>query len=246
MLVGGGPEQERLRERVGEGATFLGWLEGEELARAYASADVFLFPSRTDTFGQVILEAQASGLPVVAVAEGGPLSLIEDRVSGLLCTPDAHALADAVLELARPAALRGEAPRARLASPRHWERTWERALERLAEGYRPSARSRTSESGGEVARARLGAPPRRTIAVALHDIEPATFERCALIRDWLDDHGVDRVTLLVIPARDLHPLGERSPEMTGWLAERRAARATRSPSTASSTSAPSPGGFSRR
>ncbi len=61
---------------------------------------------------------------------------------------------------------------------------------------------------------------RRTIAVALHDIEPATFERCALIRDWLDDHGVDHVTLLVIPARDLHPLAGRSPEMVSWLIER--------------------------
>jgi predicted deacetylase len=61
----------------------------------------------------------------------------------------------------------------------------------------------------------------RTIAVALHGIEPATFERCALIRDWLEDHGVDRVTLLVIPARDLHPVGERSPEMVRWLGERR-------------------------
>jgi predicted deacetylase len=60
----------------------------------------------------------------------------------------------------------------------------------------------------------------KTIAVALHDIEPATFERCALIRDWLDDHGVDRATLLVIPARDLHPVGERSPEMVEWLLER--------------------------
>ncbi len=66
-------------------------------------------------------------------------------------------------------------------------------------------------------------PQGRSLAVALHDVEPATFERCALIRDWLHDHGVDRVTLLVIPARDLHPLGERSPEMIEWLLERRRA-----------------------
>jgi predicted deacetylase len=69
---------------------------------------------------------------------------------------------------------------------------------------------------------RAGARTRR-IAVSLHDVEPATFSRCALIRDWLEDHGVDRVTLLVIPARDLHPLAERSPELCAWLAERRAA-----------------------
>ncbi len=61
----------------------------------------------------------------------------------------------------------------------------------------------------------------RTLAVALHDVEPATFERCVEVREWLEDRGVDRVTLLVIPARDLHPLGERSPELAGWLAERR-------------------------
>jgi predicted deacetylase len=59
----------------------------------------------------------------------------------------------------------------------------------------------------------------RKIAVALHDIEPATFERCALIRDWLSDLGIDRVTLLVIPARDLHPLQDRRPEMVDWLQE---------------------------
>jgi hypothetical protein len=73
-----------------------------------------------------------------------------------------------------------------------------------------------------VSRIRHGAA-RPTIAVALHGIEPATFERCAVIRDWLEDHGVDRVTLLVIPARDLHPVGERSPEMVEWLCERRRA-----------------------
>jgi predicted deacetylase len=66
-----------------------------------------------------------------------------------------------------------------------------------------------------------GTPATPRIAVAVHDIEPATFQRCALIRDWLDDHGVDRATLLVIPARDLHPLGERSPEVGRWLADRR-------------------------
>jgi hypothetical protein len=62
--------------------------------------------------------------------------------------------------------------------------------------------------------------PDRTLAVALHDIEPATFERAALIRDWLDDLGVDRVTLLVIPARDMHPLSDRRPEVATWLLER--------------------------
>jgi glycosyltransferase involved in cell wall biosynthesis/predicted metal-dependent phosphoesterase TrpH len=135
VLAGGGPEQERLRERVGdEHVTFLGWLSGDGLARAYAYADLFLFPSATDTFGQVILEAQASGLPVVAVAEGGPLSLIEDRVSGLLCAADARVLADAVLELAGSPLLRERLSRAGLAAVR--ARTWERALERLGEGYR--------------------------------------------------------------------------------------------------------------
>jgi glycosyltransferase involved in cell wall biosynthesis/predicted metal-dependent phosphoesterase TrpH len=134
VLAGGGPEQERLRERVGDAATFLGWLQGTELARVYACADMFFFPSATDTFGQVILEAQASGLPVLAVAEGGPLSLIEDGVTGLLRKADAPTLADALVELASSPLLLERLSRAALASVR--QRTWERALERLAEGYR--------------------------------------------------------------------------------------------------------------
>jgi len=133
VLAGGGPEQERVRERLCHAATFLGWLEGDDLARAYAGADLFLFPSATDTFGQVILEAQASGLPVIALARGGPLSLIEDRVSGILCEPDAQALADAVLELARSPLLRERLSSAALAAARR--RTWERTLERLSAGY---------------------------------------------------------------------------------------------------------------
>jgi glycosyltransferase involved in cell wall biosynthesis/predicted metal-dependent phosphoesterase TrpH len=133
LLAGGGPEEERLRERLGASATFLGWLEGQALARAYASADLFLFPSATDTFGQVVLEAQASGLPVVAVAEGGPLSLIEDRVSGLLCPAIPEALAAALLELADSPLLRERLARAGMAAVA--ERTWEGALERLGQSY---------------------------------------------------------------------------------------------------------------
>jgi glycosyltransferase involved in cell wall biosynthesis/predicted metal-dependent phosphoesterase TrpH len=134
VLAGGGPEEPVLHERLGERAPFLGWLDGDALPRAYASADMFLFASSTDTFGQVILEAQASGLPVVAVAEGGPRTLIEDGRTGLLRPADAGALADALCELAAAPALRGRLAKAALEEVRG--RTWERALERLAEGYR--------------------------------------------------------------------------------------------------------------
>jgi glycosyltransferase involved in cell wall biosynthesis/predicted metal-dependent phosphoesterase TrpH len=134
ILAGGGTGEPYLRGRLGEAATFLGWLHGAELARAYASADLLVFPSATDTFGQVVLEAQASGLPVVAVAAGGPLELIEHRMSGLLCAPEQEPLARSVLELARSPLLRSRLAAAGLTRAR--QRTWERAFERLAVGYR--------------------------------------------------------------------------------------------------------------
>ena len=134
LLAGGGPEEGELRARLGEHATFLGWLEGEELARAYASADIFLFCSRTDTYGQVVVEAGASGLPVVAVAEGGPAALAEDRGTGLLCPPDPDRLAGAVLQLAASPALRRRYGNAAIGAARL--RSWELAMEQLAAGYR--------------------------------------------------------------------------------------------------------------
>jgi glycosyltransferase involved in cell wall biosynthesis len=133
LLAGGGPEEAKLRRRLGADATFLGWLEGDELAATYASADLFLFCSRTDTFGQVILEAQASGLPVVAVAEGGPTELISDGRSGVLCPPDAEALASAVCGLAGSRGARDRLARGGLAAVS--ERTWDAALGRLAAGW---------------------------------------------------------------------------------------------------------------
>jgi glycosyltransferase involved in cell wall biosynthesis/predicted metal-dependent phosphoesterase TrpH len=133
LLAGGGPEEEALRARLRDHATFLGWLDREQLARAYASADLFLFCSRTDTYGQVIAEAQASGLPVVAVGEGGPVSLVRDRHSGWLVDADADEVAGAVAQLAASPFLRERLSRAALADVRG--RTWEAAFEQLAAGY---------------------------------------------------------------------------------------------------------------
>jgi glycosyltransferase involved in cell wall biosynthesis/predicted metal-dependent phosphoesterase TrpH len=153
VLAGGGPEEEALRERLDMHATFLGWLHGNDLARAYASADTFLFASRTDTFGQVILEAQASGLPVLAVDEGGPASLIEDGETGLLRAPDPDALSTALLLLASSEELRQRIAKASLFKVR--ERTWERAMVQLGAGY---------ERALELAAAPAEAQPRRHAA----------------------------------------------------------------------------------
>jgi glycosyltransferase involved in cell wall biosynthesis/predicted metal-dependent phosphoesterase TrpH len=134
VLAGGGPEEETLNARLGHSATFLGWKYGKELARIYASADAFLFASQTDTYGQVIVEAQASGLPVVAVAEGGPVSLISDGDTGLLTPADAEDLAQAVKQIVDAPLLAERLRRNSLAGVKG--RTWEAALERLATGYR--------------------------------------------------------------------------------------------------------------
>ena len=142
VVAGGGPEEAELRARLGEHLTVLGWLEGEALATAYASADLFLFCSQTDTFGQVVLEAQASGLPVVAVAAGGPAELVADGRSGLLCPPDAAALGAAVAGLAASRAARERLARGGLAAVA--ERTWEASLERLAGGWRRALAVRTA------------------------------------------------------------------------------------------------------
>jgi len=133
LLAGGGPEEGMLRERLGDRATFLGWLGGDELARAYASADLFLFCSQTDTFGQVLVEAGASGLPCVAVAEGGPSSIVVDGETGRLCEADPGMLAAAILQLADSPTWRAKLARQALEAAR--ARTWGAAMTQLADGY---------------------------------------------------------------------------------------------------------------
>jgi glycosyltransferase involved in cell wall biosynthesis len=83
VVIGDGPRLEELKRRHPE-AHFLGKHEGPRLARLYASADVFVFPSRTDTFGLVLLEAMASGLPVAAYPVPGPIDVIGDSGAGVL------------------------------------------------------------------------------------------------------------------------------------------------------------------
>ncbi|MRR58078.1 MAG: glycosyltransferase [Deltaproteobacteria bacterium] len=91
VIVGDGPFKKELQDKLqGYPVIFTGFLEGEALAAAYASSDVFVFPSTTDTFGNVVLEAQASGLPVIVSDEGGPKELLLDGVTGLVVKADSR------------------------------------------------------------------------------------------------------------------------------------------------------------
>lgn len=87
-LVGGGPHQEALQAHFAGTATkFVGYLQGLELASAYASADAFIFPSRSETLGLVLLEAMAAGCPVVAAGTGGITDIVSDGKNGCLFDP---------------------------------------------------------------------------------------------------------------------------------------------------------------
>jgi glycosyltransferase involved in cell wall biosynthesis len=129
IMVGEGPYLMELREKMrGVPCTFTGYLEGEDLAKVFASSDLFVFPSTTDTFGNVVLEAQASGLPVVVTDAGGPQENIVPGVTGLVA--DAHS-AESLLYAIRwfirsPQAMRtmGEAARQVME-----ERSFERAFD---------------------------------------------------------------------------------------------------------------------
>ncbi len=87
-LVGNGPHREALEKLfAGTPTNFVGYLHGQELASAYASADAFIFPSRTETLGLVLLEAMAAGCPVVAARSGGIPDIVTDGVNGYLFDP---------------------------------------------------------------------------------------------------------------------------------------------------------------
>lgn len=108
MLLGDGPEAERMRQALPD-TVFAGFLHDDELATGYASSDIFFFPSASETFGNVTLEAMASGLPTVAADATGSRSLVREGETGFLVDPRDEALmTDRLEHLVGDSALRAE------------------------------------------------------------------------------------------------------------------------------------------
>jgi glycosyltransferase involved in cell wall biosynthesis len=137
VVVGDGPYlKDMQRELAGSPVTFTGYLEGEDLAAVYASCDLFIFPSTTDTFGNVVLEAQASGIPVIVSNTGGPQENIIPEKTGLIVPGDKEEeLALTIVDLAsHPERLQmmGQAARAYVESRSFedaFKASWEMYLE---------------------------------------------------------------------------------------------------------------------
>ncbi|MGE3271912.1 MAG: glycosyltransferase family 4 protein [Chloroflexota bacterium] len=135
VLIGDGPARAELEQAfAGLPVSFTGYLRGPKLAEAYASADLFVFPSDSESFGNVVLEAMASGLPVVAPAAGGVSDLVQHGVTGQLFTPtDADDLLTAVRLYVRDAGARRQHGLA--AREAAQARTWSRQQQLLLTHY---------------------------------------------------------------------------------------------------------------
>ncbi|MGQ0457720.1 MAG: glycosyltransferase family 4 protein [Hyphomicrobium sp.] len=147
-VVGDGPLRDALKSAF-PSVIFTGSLSGEALAQAYASADAFVFPSRTDTFGLVLLEAMASGLPVAAFPVTGPLDVVKDGVTGVLDDDLARA-AVAALKIDR------EAARAHALTF-----SWRNAAELFLDNIIKATRSATAPGSTLIPRAASAGDPRR-------------------------------------------------------------------------------------
>lgn len=134
-IVGDGPARAEMETLFsGSPTVFTGVLRGEELARAYAAADAFVFPSASETLGNVVLEAMASGLPVVAAGAGGPLDLIEHGRTGFLFDPNSE---DAMIAAVRTLVDSGDFIRrmGRAGRASAEQRSWSAVHDLLLEDY---------------------------------------------------------------------------------------------------------------
>jgi len=144
IIVGDGPERASLARRLPD-CIFTGFLDGEELAKAYASSEIFLFPSDTESFGNVTLEAMASGLPAVCADATGSSSLVVPGVTGLLATARNIAeFADHISALASDDQLRRRM--GAKARERSLEFSWDAAMERMLGYYLSVVRAQASRS----------------------------------------------------------------------------------------------------
>lgn len=134
MVVGDGPARKELEDMLPD-AHFTGYLKGDDLPRAYASSDIFLFPSDTETFGNVTLEAMSCGLPCVVADATGSKSLIEAGVNGFLAPPrDTEVFSGHVARLVKDDELRVRM--GKTARQKALPYAWERVNARLLENYR--------------------------------------------------------------------------------------------------------------
>lgn len=163
LVAGTGPVEQELRRRAPESVTFLGNLDRQRrLPDLYASADAFVFASVTETLGLVVLEAMASGLPVIAVAAGGVIDHLRDGANGLAVSPGsvmsmADQMTQRMVQLFRDGALRRElAAEARRAAE---QRSWRAELDRLEQSYREVREAWRRRIAGQ---RRPSAPPSST------------------------------------------------------------------------------------
>jgi glycosyltransferase involved in cell wall biosynthesis len=138
LVVGEGSERDWLRANLRR-AELPGILQGEPLAKAYASMDIFVFPSSTDTFGNVVLEATASGVPAVVTADGGPKFLVRSGVTGFVAANEA-AFIRSILELAGDPELVARMRRAarEYACGRSWDAVFESVYEHYEACWQPA------------------------------------------------------------------------------------------------------------
>jgi glycosyltransferase involved in cell wall biosynthesis len=140
VLVGRGPLEEEIRRREIPGVRVLGLLHDRDLSEAYASADVFVFPSATETFGNSLLEAMGSGLPSLAVAAGGVLEFAQHGRNAWLVAPNsAPAIAQGLHRLMHDSTLRRTLSEGALETAR--ERSWDEVYDQLIEDYQDTIES---------------------------------------------------------------------------------------------------------
>jgi glycosyltransferase involved in cell wall biosynthesis len=139
-LVGGGPEAERIQAVfAGTPAIFTGFLDGDELVSAFASADALVFPSTNETFGLVALEAMACGLPVIAGVSGGLVDILQDGVNALVCDPDRPlSIAECLSRLRDSSELCARLRQGALAHARG--RSWRATMDQLIDYYQLAMR----------------------------------------------------------------------------------------------------------